>query len=114
MRIKALILIAVSMTGASCTLFGRMQPQGRPVMDVAAAPSLVVEQASPLRMAKTTPVLSPPEVFAVYVTSHVDRRRDLMIGEHWVFFKLGDSSWFSERRAAPAPPASGAAPAALV
>lgn len=109
MRPLRLGLILLSTASASCTLFGRLQSDGRPVFDVAASPQLSVADPSPLKAPKAVPVLSPPEVFAVYVTSHVDRERDLMVGEHWVFFKLSESEWFADRRTAPEPPAAGAA-----
>lgn len=76
--------------------------------------TLGVAEASPLRAAKEIPVLSPPEVFAVYVPSHVDRERDLLVGEHWLFFKLSESEWFTERRRAAVPKASGPASEAQV
>jgi len=71
--------------------------------------TLAIAESSPLRAAKEIPVLSPPEVFAVYVPSHVDREHDLLVGEHWLFFKLSESEWFTERRQAAAPKASGPA-----
>lgn len=70
----------------------------------------VSEQPSPLRAEREVPVLSAPEVFAAYVPSHVDRRRDVMIGEHWVYFKLRDGDWFAEREREAEPAVSGEAP----
>jgi hypothetical protein len=58
---------------------------------------------------RRSPILSTPEVFAVYVPSHAER--DLLIGEHWLFLKLRDSEWFVERLTDPDPPSSGDAPA---
>ena len=63
---------------------------------------------SPLRARKKVPVLSTPEVFAVYVPSHAER--DLLIGEHWLFFKLKDAEWFVEKLQSPDPPAAADAP----
>jgi hypothetical protein len=78
-------------------------------MTEAAGLTLGIAESSPLRAAKEIPVLSPPEVFAVYVPSHVDREHDLLVGEHWLFFKLSESEWFTERRQAVIPAAGGAA-----
>ncbi|MBI4566482.1 MAG: hypothetical protein HY716_17525 [Planctomycetes bacterium] len=97
---------------------GRLGPPGRSVRQAwnGEKPSLrVSEQPSPLRAEREIPVLSAPEVFAVYVPSHLDRKRDLLIGEHWVYFKLRDGDWFVERERDPEPPAAEKAPeAALV
>jgi hypothetical protein len=41
-------------------------------------------------------VIYPPKVFAVWVQEHLDPKRDLKVGAHWVHFKLRDSSWFPE------------------
>src|SRR5258706_15593638 len=108
---RALILIAASTLIASCD-FGRIQAEGRPVSEVwgTADPQLKVAAASsPLRADREVPLLSAPEVFAVYVPSRLDRSRDLMIGEHWVYFRLRDGEWFTEREREPELPASGEA-----
>lgn len=45
----------------------------------------------------------------MYVPSHVDRPRDLLIGEHWVFFKLRDAEWFVEKESEAEPATAGVA-----
>ena len=96
---RTLILIAVSISGASCDV-GRIRADGRPVQEVwgEASPELrVAATSSPLRAEREVPLLSAPEVFAVYVPSHLDRTRDLLIGEHWIYFRLRDGAWFIEK-----------------
>ena len=100
---KALILIAVSMLPTSCD-FGRLRAEGRPVQEawgIAASDLRVSPASSPLRPDREIPVLSAPEVFAVYVPSRLDRARDLLIGEHWIYFRLRDGEWFIEREREP-------------
>ena len=96
-----------------CTAFGIVQPPGRPVTEAyhgSAQDRLKVSDAtSPFSARQPVPVLTPPEVFAVYVPSRIDRRRDLLIGEHWIFLKLRDAEWFTERGAESEPPALGTA-----
>jgi hypothetical protein len=95
----AWILIAVSASTASCDV-GRIQADGRPVPEVwgtTDAELRISPVPSPLRMEREVPVLSAPEVFAVYVPSRLDRTRDLLIGEHWIYFRLRDGEWFIER-----------------
>ncbi|HZN61526.1 MAG TPA: hypothetical protein VFC90_03885 [Planctomycetota bacterium] len=110
------ILIAVSIWGVSCDV-GRIRADGRPVQEVwgTASPELRVAAASsPLRAEREVPLLSAPEVFAVYVPSHLDRARDLLIGEHWIYFRLRDGEWFIEREKEPELTApEGATPADL-
>jgi hypothetical protein len=55
------------------------------------------ESPSPLAARREIPLYYPPEVFAVYVPARLSRAREIMIGEHWVFFKLKDGGWFPER-----------------
>lgn len=78
-------------------------PAGRPVTDVAAEGDektlRVLDGPSPLKKDRAIPVLAPPEVLALYVPSHLDRERDLLVGEHWVFVKLRDAAWFTEKLA---------------
>jgi hypothetical protein len=96
---RTLILIAVSISGVSCDV-GRIRADGRPVQEVwgEASPELrVAATSSPLRAEREVPLLSAPEVFAVYVPSHLDRTRDLLIGEHWIYFRLRDGAWFIEK-----------------
>jgi len=106
---RAFILIAVSTLIASCDV-GRIQPDGRPVGEVWGGSSMelrVSDAPSPLAAEREVPLMTAPEVFAVYVPSHVDRSRDVMVGEHWVYFRLRDGEWFIERDRAPDPPVSG-------
>jgi len=113
---RAAMLGAVLILTASCD-FGRLQPDGRPVREVweGGGPDLrVSEDASPTRAAREIPILSAPEVFAAYVPSHVDRSRDVVVGEHWVYFKLKEGEWFVERGLEPAPDPCGDAPEALM
>lgn len=53
-------------------------------------------EADPGSGPRTRPVIYPPKVFAVWVQEHLDPKRDLKVGAHWVHFKLRDSSWFPE------------------
>ncbi len=55
----------------------------------------IQDAAHPLSQKKRIPVITAPEVFGVYVTSHVDPERDMLVGEHWLFVKLRDSAWFT-------------------
>jgi hypothetical protein len=96
---RSLILIAVSTLGASCDV-GRIRADGRPVQEAwgtASSELRVSPSGSPLRAEREVPLLSAPEVFAVYLPSRLDRGRDLLIGEHWIFFRLRDGEWFIER-----------------
>ena len=106
---RALILIAASTLAASCD-FGRIRADGRPVSEVWGAASSELKVAagpSPLKAEREIPLLTPPEVFAVYVPSRLDRSRDLLIGEHWVYFRLRDGEWFIEREKEPDLPVAG-------
>jgi hypothetical protein len=67
----------------------------------------VSEAPSPLAAEREVPVMTAPEIFAVYVPSHVDRSRDVMVGEHWVYFRLRDGEWFIERARVPDLPVGG-------
>lgn len=55
------------------------------------------DHPSPLAARRPLPLYYPPEVFAVYVPSQISRTREVMIGEHWIFFKLKDGGWLPER-----------------
>ncbi len=103
------LAVLLTLTGG-CTHFGSVQAEGRPVSEAYAGGHdlRVLDIDSPLRARKQVPVLSTPEVFAVYVPSHV--KRDLMVGEHWIFFKLHDAEWFFEKLQDPDPPADGEVP----
>jgi hypothetical protein len=108
MRIVALLLPLGLLSG--CETFGAIRATGVPVPEAHAGPQelRVLDVASPLRRETRIPVLSTPEVFAAYVPSHAEA--DRLIGEHWIFFKLRDAEWFTERLANPDPPAHDDAP----
>jgi hypothetical protein len=96
---RILILIAASIPAASCDV-GRIRADGRPVQEVwgrSSSDVRIAASSSPLRTEREVPLLSAPEVFAVYVASRLDRSRDVLIGEHWVYFRLRDGEWFIER-----------------
>jgi hypothetical protein len=91
---RAWILIGALISGASCDV-GKIRADGRPVPEVwgsATQDLRVTTTASPLRADREVPVLSAPELFAVYVPSRVDRTRDLLIGEHWIYFRFATAS----------------------
>lgn len=95
---------------AGCDLFGTVRPTGRPVSEAYGGSHEVriLDGPSPLSAQRRIPILTTPEVFAVYVPSHAER--DLLIGEHWNFMKLNDPEWYIERLRDPEPPANGDAP----
>ncbi len=95
---------------AGCDLFGTVRPTGKSVSEAyAGAQELrILDAGSPLLAEKRVPILSTPEVLTVYVPMHAES--DRMIGEHYVFLKLRDSEWLSERLRDPDPPAMGDAP----
>lgn len=101
-RLPALIL-AVSLLGG-CIRFGAPTGGGRPVREVYDEAErggdrdeiLVRPDSPPGSGPRTRPVIYPPKVFAVWVQEHLDPKRDLKVGAHWVHFKLRDSSWFPE------------------
>jgi hypothetical protein len=93
------ILIAASASIASCDV-GKIRAEGRPVQEVWGmdVPEVrIASSSSPLRAEREVPILTAPEIFAVYVPTRLDRTRDLMIGEHWIYFRLRDGEWFIER-----------------
>jgi hypothetical protein len=98
---------------AGCSTLGVVQPTGRPVTEVyrEASPDTlrVSEVASPFAARKPVPVLSQPEVFAVFAPARLDRSRDVLVGEHWILLKLSDAEWFVERTREPEPAAAGRA-----
>jgi len=116
--VKRLVLIsAVSISTASC--FGGACPEGRPVPDVyheaaGGSPEALrfLPGGSPLARQTPVPVIYPPEIFPVYVPTHVDVERDMMVGDHYLFIKLRDSMWLSEKLQEPDPPAEQLAPEA--
>jgi hypothetical protein len=89
---------------AGCDLFGTVRPSGKPVSEAYGGSHelRVLDVESPLKAQKKIPVLSTPEVFAVYVPSHAER--DVMVGEHWYFLKLRDAEWYVDRLREPDPP----------
>jgi hypothetical protein len=102
---KRLTPLALLLSG--CELFGTARPTGKPVSEAYGGTHelRVLDSDSPLRTPRKIPVLSTPEVFSAYVPSHAER--DLLIGEHWLFFKLRESEWFVDRLQNPEPPATG-------
>lgn len=95
---------------AGCDLFGTVQARGKPVSEAYAGPSelRILDVDSPLRREKKIPILSTPEVLAAYVPAHTET--DILIGDHWLFLKVSDPTWLSERLQQPDPPTTGDAP----
>lgn len=108
--VKRLALAVAVAALSGCHLTGLRLPPGRPVREAHAGGHdlRVLDTASPLRAHEQLPVLSTPEVFAAYVPSHAER--DMLVGEHWIFFKLRDAEWFVEKLHEPEPPTEGNAP----
>jgi hypothetical protein len=99
---------------AGCDMFGTVRPTGRPVSEAysGTAELRVLDIESPLRAQKRIPLLSTPEVFAVYSTAYADG--DIMFGDRFLYLRLRESTWLADRLREPEPPATGdAAPEAM-
>ena len=105
-RASIAVLSAALISTVSCTSYGGLPGgDGRPVGEVyrdttgtGGFPSLRLRgSGSPLAPPMAVPVIHPAEIFPAYVPTHVDSERDMMVGEHFLFIKLRDSAWLSER-----------------
>lgn len=100
-RLPILVVLS-NLVLIACSQPYNVPTTGKPVEDAYALSSSlsqvkILEKRSPIYQEQKIPVLYPPKVFACYVPSHVDKRSDILIGEHWVFFKLSESIWFIEK-----------------
>jgi len=104
-RWSALLLLL-----SGCSGFGALQASGRPVTEAYGGSHelRVLDVETPLRRERAIPVLSTPEVFAAFVPPHAER--DVFVGDHWVYFRLSEPQWYSERLQQPEPTATGDAP----
>ena len=102
---KNMPILLLLLTG--CDLFGSVRPSGRPVSEAYGGSHEIrlLDVESPIRAERKIPILSTPEVFAAYVPGHASG--DLMVGEHWLYFRLRESAWLVERLQDPDPPTSG-------
>src|SRR5580765_3712107 len=100
----------VALLLAGCDLFGTAHPSGKPVMEAYGGSHelRVLDVETPLRREMRIPILSTPQVFAAFVPAHTER--DLFVGDHFLYFKISDSEWFSQRLQSPEPPVTGDAP----
>ena len=109
---QKLFALVTGMALTGCGHLGMKPLPGRPVGEVAGESSpktlRVLDAPSPLKSDREIPVLAPAEVLTLYVPSRVDRERDLLIDEHWIFVKLRDPRWFVEKLGEE-PPAQGLA-----
>jgi hypothetical protein len=99
---------------AGCELFGTVRPAGKPVSEAYGGNHelRILDAGSPLLAQQKVPILSTPEVLAVYAPSYADR--DVMFGERWLFIRVRESEWLADRLRDPDPPATGdASPEAM-
>lgn len=112
MKYLAIVVLAMGI-GCSGPVPEEGVPVGRAFGEGRGFELRIRQEASPLSARRFVPVYSPPRIFAVYVPSRVSRERDLLIGEHWIFMKLDEGGWFSEREPEPPRPQERAGPDAL-
>jgi len=95
-RIAKCVPLALAALLAGCAGHSGLE-EGSDVHSAYAAgrkPTLYIQDAkSPIARDKIVPVITAPEVFALYVPGHVDRDRDMYVGEHWLFVKMRESNW---------------------
>lgn len=103
-------LSPILLLSAGCDLFGTVRPSGRPVSEAYGGSHelRILDVESPLRAQRKIPLLTTPEVFAVYAAAHAED--SILFGERWVFLRLRESEWYVERLRDPDPPAGGEAP----
>ena len=114
------VLSAALISTVSCSAWGGLpggdgRPVGEVYRDSAGAHGFPIlrmkASASPLSPNMAVPVIYPAEIFPAYVPTHVDPERDIMIGEHFLFIKLKDSAWLSDKDLESEPKVDGVAPA---
>lgn len=103
---RTAILGALALVGsfhlASCAIWSSPVPPGKKATDVVSSSDpaddrITIEpDRSPGEPDRTRPIIYPPRVLAVWISEHVDAERDMKVGDHWVYLKLRDSSWFEE------------------
>jgi hypothetical protein len=104
------LMIPVLLLMVGCDIFGTVRPTGRPVSEAygGAHELRILDVEAPLKAQRRIPLLSTPEVLAVYASAHVEG--DVFFGERWVAIRLRDSEWYVDRLRDPDPPANGDAP----
>ena len=104
-RLSPLLLVL-----SGCDLLGTVQASGRPVSEAYGGSHelRVLDIETPLSRERKIPILSTPEIFATYVPAHAER--DMLVGDHFLYLRLSDSQWYSERLQQPDPPVTGDAP----
>ena len=102
---RSLVPMLILMTG--CDLFGTVKPAGKPVSEAYGGTHelRIQEVGSPLLAERKVPILSTPEVLAVFAPSYAER--DVMFGERWLFIRVRESEWLADRLRDPEPPATG-------
>jgi hypothetical protein len=97
--------LVILLTG--CDLFGAVRPTGKPVSEAYGGSHelRILEVGSPLLAQKKVPLLTTPEVLAIFAPSYSDK--DVMYGERWLFIRVRESEWLSDRLRDPDPPATG-------
>ena len=97
--------LVILLTG--CDLFGTVRPTGKPVSEAYGGNHelRILEVGSPLLAQKKVPLLTTPEVLAIFAPSYSDK--DVMYGERWLFIRVRESEWLSDRLRDPDPPATG-------
>lgn len=80
----------------------RVPDRGVPVREAFEGPAdgfhlSIRPESSPLAAPRFVPVYQPAEILPVYVPTRISKERDIVVGEHWIFMKLNNGSWFSER-----------------
>lgn len=100
-RARSLAVIGSLLIVSGCGSSYYVQPAGVPLdeayaLRTEAARLSINSTKSPIYQQKKVPVLYPPRVFGCYAPSYIDEKRDVVVGEHWLFFKLSDATWFLE------------------
>lgn len=100
-RALSLVVIGNTLLLIGCGSSYYVQPVGVPLdeaysLRTEATRLSINNTRSPIYQHKKVPVLYPPKVFGCYAPSYIDKKRDVVVGEHWLFFKLSDATWFLE------------------
>lgn len=93
---RMLAAAAALLAVAGCSTQAPTMPDGISVQTAAGLktrPDLVVLVDDAASQPPVVPLLEPDTALAVYIPAHVDEDRDMLIGDHWVYFRLRSARW---------------------
>jgi hypothetical protein len=98
-RLKKWLITTLMMVLINCANTEGLQKCSHRLNEIEPHPEYVkITVADPIEPSDAKiPIYTPPKTWLAWVPARIDKQTGILIGGHWIYFKLDEGRWFIEK-----------------